>query len=46
MGVGESGEKLQRLIDVVHCYCWKWRLRENVNKSAVMAFGKRFVEGS
>ena len=26
--------------------CRKWRLKANVSKTAVMAFGKGFVEGS
>ena len=46
VGVSESGEQLQRVIDVVHSYCRKWRLKANVSKSAVMAYGKGFVEGS
>ena len=43
MGVSESGELLQRVIDVVHSYCRKWRLKANVSKSAVMTGS---VEGS
>ena len=35
VGVSDSGEVLQKLIDVVHAYCCKWRLKANVNKSAV-----------
>ena len=27
VGVSESGEQLQRVIDVVHSYCRKWRLK-------------------
>ena len=46
MGVSESGEQLQRVIDVVHSYCRKWRLKGNVSKSAVITFGKGSVEGS
>ena len=46
VGVSESGEQLQRVIDVVHSYCRKWRLKANVSKSAVMTFGKGSVEGS
>ena len=46
VGVSESGEQLQRVIDVVHSYCRKWRLKANVTKSAVMTFGKGSVEGS
>ena len=36
VGVSESKESLQKLIDVVHGYCNKWRLNANVSKSAVM----------
>ena len=36
VGVSDSGESLQKLIDVVHAYCCKWRLKGNVRKSAVM----------
>ena len=46
VGVSESGEQLQRVIDVVHSYCRKWRLKANVSKSTVMTFGKGSVEGS
>ena len=46
VGVSESGEQLQKVIDVVHSYCRKWRLKANVSKSAVMTFGKGSVEGS
>ena len=46
VGVSESGEQLQRVIDVVHSYCRKWRLKANVSNSAVIAFGKGSVEGS
>ena len=46
VGVSESGEQLQRVIDVVHSYCRKWRLKAIVSKSAVMTFGKGSVEGS
>ena len=35
VGVSESGEQLQRVIDVVHSYCRKWRLKANVSKSSV-----------
>ena len=44
--VSEFGEQLQKVIDVVHSYCRKWRLKANINKSAVMTFGKDSVEGS
>ena len=45
VGVSESRELLQRVIDVVHSYCRKLRLKANVSKSAVMTFGKGTVEG-
>ena len=32
VGVSDSGEELQKLIDVVHAY---WKLKANVSKSAV-----------
>lgn len=35
-------ELLQGLINVADCYRQKWKLKANVSKSAVMAFG--FVE--
>ena len=38
VGVSESKGELQTLIDVVHAYCRKWRLKANVSKSAVMVF--------
>ena len=28
---------------MVHSYCWKWRLKANISKSAVMNFGKGSV---
>ena len=46
VGVSESREQLQRVIDVVHSYCRKWRLKANVSKSTVITFGKGSVEGS
>ena len=46
VGVSESGEQLQKVIDVVYSYCREWRLKANVSKSAVMTFGKGSVEGS
>ena len=36
VGVSKSKESLQKLIDVVHGYCNKWRLKAIVSKSAVM----------
>ena len=38
VGVSDSKESLQKIIDVVHGYCNKWRLKANVSKSAVMVF--------
>ena len=35
VGVSESKDRLQRLIDVVYAYYCKWRLKANVSKSAV-----------
>ena len=45
VGVSDSKESLQKLIDVVYSYCSKWRLRANVSKSAVMVFSKDVVNG-
>ena len=42
VGVSDSGEELQKLIDVVHV---NWRLKANVSKSAVMVFARDAVEG-
>ena len=36
VGVSDSKESLQKLIDVVYSYCSKWRLQANVIKSAVL----------
>ena len=44
MGVSDSGEQLQKLIDVVHAYCCKWRLKANASKSAVIVFTRDAVE--
>ena len=46
VGVNDSKEQLQKLIDVVYSYCSKWRLKPNVTKSAVMVFSKEVVEGT
>ena len=43
--VGVSSE-LQRLVNVAHAYCCKWRLKANVSKSAVVVFARELVEGS
>ena len=45
VGVSESRESLQKLIDVVYRYCNRWRLKANVGKSTVMVFSKDRVEG-
>ena len=45
VGVNDSKKSMQKLIDVVHSYCSKWRLRVNVIKSAVMVFSKDAVNG-
>ena len=45
VGISDSKESLQKLIDVVYSYCSKWRLRANVSKSAVMVFSKDVVNG-
>ena len=42
VGDSDSRESLQKLIDVLHGYCNKWRLKA---KSAVMVFPKNSVEG-
>ena len=34
VGLSDSKEQLQKLIDVVYSYCSKWRLKANVTKSA------------
>ena len=39
-------DQLQTLIDVVHAYCRKWRLKANVSKSAVMVFSRESVDGA
>ena len=40
VGISDSKESLKSIIDVVHAYCNKWRLKANVAKSAVMVFSK------
>ena len=45
VGISDSKESLQKLLDVVYSYCGKWRLRANVSKSAVMVFSKDTVNG-
>ena len=46
VGVSGSKEGLQNLINVVHGYCNKWRLKANVRKSAVMVFSRNPVRVS
>jgi hypothetical protein len=46
VGVSESKDQLQTLIDVVQAYCRKWRLKANVSKSAVMVFARESVDGA
>ena len=38
MGMSDSSENLQKLIDVVHKFCNWWRLKANVSKCAVVLF--------
>ena len=45
VGITDSKESLQKLINVVHRYCNRWRLKANVGKSAVMVFSRNVVEG-
>ena len=45
VGISDSKESLQKLLDFVYSYCSKWRLRANVSKSAVMVFSKDAVNG-
>ena len=44
VGVSDSRENIQKLIDVVHNYCNRWRLKANVSKSAVMVFARNQEE--
>ena len=45
VGIIDSKESLQNLIDIVYSYCSKWRLRANVSKSAEMVFSKDAING-
>ena len=45
VGVSDSKENLQKLIDVVNGFCNRWRLQANVSKSAVMVFSRSTVKG-
>ena len=39
--ITESIENSQQLIDIIYEFCSKWRLRANVNKSAVLFLEKK-----
>ena len=41
VGISDSKESLQKLLDVVYSYCSKWRLQANVSMSAVKVIFKR-----
>ena len=41
--VSDSKEKLQKLIDVVHSHCNRWRLKANVSKSVAIVFASNKV---
>ena len=43
--VSDSSENLQKLIDVFHKFCNRWRLKANVSKCAVVVFSKSKVPG-
>ena len=45
VGISDSNENWQKLLDVVYSYCSKWILRANVSKSAGMVFSKDAVSG-
>ena len=45
VGITESSENLQQLIDIIYEFCSKWHLHANVNKSTVLVFGKDKVKG-
>ena len=45
VGITDSSDNLQQLIDIVYKFCSKWRLLANVNKNAVLVFGKDNVKG-
>ena len=46
VGMSDSSENLQKLIDVVHKFCNRWRLKANVSKCAVVVFSNSKVPGS
>ena len=43
VGISDSSEKLQKLIDVIHKFCNQWRLKANVSKCAVVVMSKSKV---
>ena len=45
VGICNSAESLQSLIDTVHGYCTRWRLSANVSKSEVTVFSKASASG-
>ena len=46
VGMSDSRENLQQLIDVVHKFCNRWRLKASVSKCAVVVFSKSKVPGN
>ena len=46
VGISDSSENLQQLIDVIHTFCNRWRLKANVSKCAVVFFSNTKVPGS
>ena len=46
VGITELSENLQQLIDSIYDFCNKWCLRTNVNKSAVLVFGRDKGKGN
>ena len=46
VGMSDLSEILQKLIDVVHKFCNRWRLKANVSKCAVVVFSNSKVPGS
>ena len=46
VGMSDSSENLPKLIDVVHKFCNRWRLKANVSKCAVVVISYSKVPGS
>ena len=46
VGMSDSRENLQKLIDVVHKFSNWWRLKANVSDCAVVVFSKSKVPGT